>query len=368
MPRGFAPCLSCDIIRSATATRLEVVSEGHFAGTHHRHLRLRRQPSRRIPAGAHRLAGGGHGLRPVGQHRAPARPAIALPGGAVPAGGRPVHHRGDPARLHLHLAAQPIPALSRHDPWFTLENNIRAQLNVLEALRELRLASRVLVVGSSEEYGRVTPDDLPLDEDTPLRPAYALRGQQGRAGLSGLPIYSATASQAIRVRPFNHIGPRQRQGFVAPISPARSPRSRPGCGPPVMAVGTLDVARDFSDVRDIVRGYHLALTQGEPGEVYNLGSGQPASARQLLEMLIRLSGQADPRRAGSRPACARSSVPVIVADCRKLRARTGWQTEIPSSRACSDVLDYWREQVRTGASDPTPPGLPDKAYRDWTRD
>ena len=90
----------------------------------------------------------------------------------------------------FHLAAQPISWMSRQDPWFTLENNIRSQLNVLEAVVQLGLASRVLVVGSAEEYGLVTEADLPIDEETPLRPANAVRRQQGGAGLPGPAVLS----------------------------------------------------------------------------------------------------------------------------------------------------------------------------------
>jgi GDP-4-dehydro-6-deoxy-D-mannose reductase len=109
-------------------------------------------------------------------------------------------------------------------------------------------------------------------------------------------------------------------------------------------VGALEVSRDFSDVRDIVRGYYLALTQGEPGEVYNLGSERTHTVRALLETLISLAKRdvrivSDPER--MRP----SDVPRIVADCRKLRARTGWRAEIPFEQSLRDLLDYWRGQV-----------------------
>ena len=253
----------------------------------------------------------------------------------------------------FHLAAQPIPALSRQDPWFTLENNIRVQLNVLEAVVRLGLRSRVLVVGSSEEYGAVTEADLPIDEETPLRPTSPYAVSKVAQDYLGLQYHLSNKVAAIRVRAFNHIGPRQRRGFVAPDFARQIAEIEAGLKPPQVTVGALDVARDFSDVRDIVRGYYLALTQGEPGEVYNLGSGQAHTVRHLLETLIRFTGRditvfQDPQR--TRPV----DVPRIVADCHKLRAHTGWQTEIPFERSLQDVLDYWRDQVRTDAPDPTP--------------
>ncbi len=256
----------------------------------------------------------------------------------------------------FHLAAQPIPSLSHHDPWFTLENNIRAQLNVLEAVAQMGLACRVLVVGSSEEYGAVSPDDLPIDEETPLRPTSPYAVSKVTQDLLGLQYWLSQRVEAVRVRPFNHIGPRQRRGFVAPDFASQIAEIEAGLRSPVMAVGALDVARDFSDVRDIVRGYHLALTQGQPGEVYNLGAGQAHTVSELLSMLLAASSSAveivpDPTRVRV------GDVLCIVADCRRVHKDTGWQPQIPFQQSLLDVLDYWREQVRIGATDPTPTEL-----------
>lgn len=253
----------------------------------------------------------------------------------------------------FHLAAQPIPALSHHDPWFTLENNIRAQLNVLEIVAQLGLDCRVLVVGSSEEYGAISPDDLPLDEDSPLRPTSPYAVSKVTQDLLGLQYWLSQQVEAIRVRPFNHIGPRQRRGFVAPDFASQIAEIEAGLRPPQMAVGTLEVARDFSDVRDIVRGYYLTLTAGQPGEVYNLGSGQAHTVHELLDGLVAISTTAievvqDPNRARV------VDVPCMVADCTRVRQHTGWQPQLSFQQSLCDVLDYWREQVRSGATDPTP--------------
>jgi GDP-4-dehydro-6-deoxy-D-mannose reductase len=253
----------------------------------------------------------------------------------------------------FHLAAQPLPQLSRMDPWFTLENNIRAQLNILEAVTQLQLRSRVLVVGSSEEYGYIRPEDLPIDEETPLRPATPYGVSKIGQDFLGLQYFLSHGVETVRVRPFNHIGPRQRQGFVAADFARQLAEIEAGTREPEVVVGALDAVRDFSDVRDIVRGYYLALTKGEPGETYNLGSEQGHAVREMLDTLIGYLGQEikvvqDPAR--MRPV----EVPRVVSDCRKLRARTGWHTEITFEQSLRDVLDYWRAQVRSGASDPTP--------------
>lgn len=256
----------------------------------------------------------------------------------------------------FHLAAQPIPSLSYHDPWFTLENNIRSQLNMLEAVAQLGLACRVLVVGSSEEYGAVSPADLPIDEETPLRPTSPYAVSKVTQDLLGLQYWLSRRVEAVRVRPFNHIGPRQRRGFVAPDFASQIAEIEAGLRPPVMAVGELNVARDFSDVRDIVVGYHLALTQGQAGEVYNLGAGQARSVQELLDTMIAFSSV--PIEVTRDPDRVRTvETPRIVADCTRLRQQTGWTPGIPFHQSVADVLDYWRDQVASGAVDPTPAEL-----------
>jgi GDP-4-dehydro-6-deoxy-D-mannose reductase len=244
----------------------------------------------------------------------------------------------------FHLAAQPSPAVSRHDPWFTLENNIRVELNILDTVVQTGLPSRVLVVGSADEYGLVVPDDLPIDEETPLRPATPYAVSKIAQDYLGLQYYLSHGVAAIRVRPFNHIGPRQSKGFVAPDFASQIAEIEAGLRPPEISVGALDVSRDLSDVRDIVRGYYLALTQGEPGEVYNLGSEREHTTRALLEILISLA-KLDVRIVQDPERLRSSDVPRIVADCRKLRERTGWRAEMPFEQSLRDLMDYWRGQV-----------------------
>jgi GDP-4-dehydro-6-deoxy-D-mannose reductase len=255
----------------------------------------------------------------------------------------------------FHLAAQPIPALSRLNPWFTLENNIRPQLNVLEVVAEAALPCRVLVVGSSEEYGFVLPADMPLSEDAPLRPNSAYGVSKVAQDLLGLQYWLSHGVETIRVRPFNHLGPRQRKGFVAPDFASQIAEVEAGLRPPLIHVGNLEVARDFSDVRDVVRGYVLALTQGAPGEVYNLGSERATTIGTLLHALLALSRERieileDAAR------MRRADVPSIVSDCARLRSLTGWRAEIPLERSLQDVLNYWRDSVRTSTPDPAATG------------
>jgi len=250
--------------------------------------------------------------------------------------------------LIFHLAAQASVQRAWQDPAYTIINNVRCQLNILQAMIELQLSPRVLIVGSADEYGRVQPDELPVDEDTPLRPLNPYAVSKVTQDYLGYQYYLSHGLEIVRVRPFNHIGPRQDTGFVVPDFCRQIARIEAGLQESVMYVGNLSAERDFSDVRDIVRGYYLALTRGFPGEVYNLGSSRAVSIASVLELLLEISeaniqvGQ-DPKR--MRP----SDIPTIVSDCQRVCRDTGWYPEIPLKRSLCDTLDYWRDRVRQEA-------------------
>lgn len=244
----------------------------------------------------------------------------------------------------LHLAAQAFVPTSFADPWDTLENNIRSQLNLLEAIRQAGRETRVLVVGSNEEYGTPAPGELPQTEDSPLRPNNPYAVSKVAQDMLGLQYFLAYGVPVVRVRPFNHTGPGQSPNFVVPAFASQIARIEAGWQEPVMQVGNLEAARDFSDARDIVRGYYLAVTQGEPGEVYNLASGRARTVQEVLDTLLDYSRaeicvERDPAR--YRPV----DVPVVYGSAEKLRRRTGWQVEIPFEQTLRDTLEYWRAQV-----------------------
>ena len=244
----------------------------------------------------------------------------------------------------FHLAAQAFVPVSWQDPWDTLENNIRAEANILDGLVKLGAKPGVMVVGSNEEYGLVRPDELPLREDSPLRPNSPYAVSKVAQDFLGLSYFLSHGLPVVRVRPFNHIGPRQAEGFVAPAFAKQIALIEAGQQEPVIRVGNLDVQRDFSDVRDVVRAYHLAVTLGQPGQVYNIGSGQPRAVKALLEMLLSLSAQ--PIRVEIDPARMRpSDTPVAYCDASKLRAATGWEPRVPFEQTLRDVLDDWRVRI-----------------------
>jgi GDP-4-dehydro-6-deoxy-D-mannose reductase len=243
----------------------------------------------------------------------------------------------------FHLAAQPLVSASRRDPWGTLETNIHMQLNVLEGVARVKPSCRVLVVGSSEEYGLVSPEDLPVDEDTALRPLSPYALSKVAQDLMGLQYHLTHRLHVVRARPFNHIGPRQRAGFVAPDFAGQIAAAEQGQQAPIIEVGNLAARRDFCDVRDVVRAYRLLITQGEPGQVYNIGAGESHSVRELLDTLLAMSRvpievRQDPDR--MRP----SDMPDIVCDATRIQELTGWQAAIPWEQSLQDILYYWREE------------------------
>lgn len=245
----------------------------------------------------------------------------------------------------FHLAAQSIPAASFDDPWETLETNIRSQLNILHSVRMLGLPARMLVIGSNEEYGRPEEADLPLTEETPLRPHNPYAVSKVTQDLMGLQFHLAHGMDVVRMRPFNHTGPGQSPRFVVPAFASQIARIEAELQEPVVKVGNLEARRDFSDVRDIVRAYHLAMTQGEPGEVYNLASGQARAVGELLDTLLSFAEvdirvETDPER--YRPV----DVPVVYGSAGKFRRQTGWEPRIPFEQTLRDTLDYWRERVK----------------------
>jgi GDP-4-dehydro-6-deoxy-D-mannose reductase len=257
-----------------------------------------------------------------------------------PAAARALVEQTQPDRIY-HLAGQAFVGSSWADPWDTLETNLRAQVNLLEAMRAVCPAARMLVVGSNEEYGRLTPNDLPVRESTPLRPDSPYGVSKVGQDMLGLQYHLSYSLYVVRVRPFNHIGPRQNARFVAPAFASQIVAIEAGRQPPVMRVGNLAARRDFTDVRDMVRAYALALEHGEPGEVYNIGSERSRGIRELLDTLLsfstrRITLEVDTDRL--RP----SDVPEAVCDASKFRARTGWAPTIPFEQTLKDLLDYER--------------------------
>ncbi len=245
----------------------------------------------------------------------------------------------------FHLAAQAYVPQSWADPWDTYQTNIRGQLNLLEALGRVGLKPRVLIISSNEVYGLARPEDLPLGESAPLRPNSPYSVSKLAQDFMGLQYFLDRGLPVIRVRPFNHIGPRQNERFVAPSFAKQIAEIEHGQREPVLRLGNMKAQRDFSDVRDIARAYVLAAQRGEPGEVYNLGSGLARSVREILDVMlaastVQISEEIDPAKL--RP----SDVPISYCNPAKFKRQTGWEPRISFERTCVDILNDWRSRIK----------------------
>jgi GDP-4-dehydro-6-deoxy-D-mannose reductase len=242
-----------------------------------------------------------------------------------------------------HLAAQANPQASVSDPRGTWALNLGGALNLLEAVKASGLKPRVVLVGSGVSYGDPAPEDLPVSERCPLRPNNPYAASKAAADLLGVQHFLAHDTDVVAVRPFNHAGPRQSSSYVLSALARQVAEVEAGRRPRV-EVGNLEVVRDFTDVRDVVRGYRLLVERGAAGEIYNLGTGVGVKIADALRMLAALAGRpvevyVDPARV--RPV----DQPRLVADPSKLRAATGWSPVFPIEQTLGDMLDYWRVEV-----------------------
>jgi len=241
----------------------------------------------------------------------------------------------------FHLAAQSFVPTSWRAPTESLTTNVLGQLHVFEACRRTGISPRIQIACSSEEYGMVHEDELPIKESNPLRPLSPYAVSKVTQDLLAYQYFMSYQTDVVRTRGFNHEGPRRGPVFVASDFAKQVADIEAGRRPPVIHVGNLEARRDFTDVRDMVRAYWLALEKGVPGEVYNLASGKAWRIRDVLDLLlgmtkVKIEVRTDPTRL--RP----SDVPVLLGDTSRFHAATGWQTTIPFERTLADMLDYWR--------------------------
>ena len=244
----------------------------------------------------------------------------------------------------FHLAAQSFVPASWRAPAETLSTNINSQTNIFEAVRALGLEPTIQIAGSSEEYGLVLPDEVPITEDNPLRPLSPYAVSKVGQDLLAYQYFRSYGMKTIRTRGFNHTGPRRGEVFVTSNFAKQIASIEAGLQEPVIRVGNLSSQRDFTDVRDTVRAYWLAVEKGTPGDVYNIATGQAITIQELLDRLLELSStkvelQVDPDRL--RP----SDVEILLGDYSKLHEDTGWEPRIPLQTTLQDTLEYWRNRV-----------------------
>ncbi|MFC1709881.1 GDP-mannose 4,6-dehydratase [Candidatus Omnitrophota bacterium] len=246
--------------------------------------------------------------------------------------------------LIFHLAAQSFVPTSWHAPHDTLTTNIIGQLNIFESMRKLKLKTKIQIACSSEEYGLVHKSEVPIKETNPLRPLSPYAVSKVGQDLLGYQYYKSYKMFVVRTRGFNHTGPRRGENFVTSNFAKQIALIEKGKQKPSIKVGNLKAIRDFTDVRDMVRGYWLALQKGKAGEEYNICSGKGITIKEMLRLLLKMSKveiaiKQDLHRL--RP----SDVEILVGSYSKFKKQTGWQPQIPFQETLKDILNYWRERV-----------------------
>ena len=244
----------------------------------------------------------------------------------------------------FHLAAQSFVPTSWKAPSETVSANILGTVNLFEAIRNSNSDPRIQVAGSSEEYGMVFPDEIPIKESNPLRPMSPYAVSKVATDLFGYQYHQSYGLKIVRTRAFNHTGPRRGEPFVTSNFAKQVAEIEKGLKEPVIHVGNLNAKRDFTDVRDTVRAYWLSVHKCKFGEVYNICSGVAREIQSVLDILqgmvdVQIEVKQNPDR--MRP----SDVEILMCDCSKFRERTGWVPKIAFKDTMKDLLDYWRKLV-----------------------
>lgn len=239
-----------------------------------------------------------------------------------------------------HLAGQSAVGLSWDRPALTMDINVNGTIHLLESVRKFSPSTKVLIIGSSDQYGPIKAEECPIKEERPLKPVSPYGISKATQEQIAMLYVKSYGMNIIMVRAFNHIGPRQGKNFVVADFASKIAEIEKGAEP-VLRVGNLKAYRDFTDVRDIVKGYCLLINKGHIGEVYNIGSGKPIKIEEILDILIRLSKVSidvtiDQEKI--RPI----DVPLVQCDNTKIKEHTGWKIVNEIQQTLEDTLDYWR--------------------------
>jgi GDP-4-dehydro-6-deoxy-D-mannose reductase len=244
----------------------------------------------------------------------------------------------------FHLAGQSAIDHSFTMPAETFCTNLLGTVNLLEAIKETKLNPQIILASAGEAYGLTYTDELPMKENSPLRPLSPFGVSKACQDLLGFQYYKTYGLKIIRVRIFNSIGPRQPDYYFVSSLAKQIAEIEKKKKNPVLAVGNLENKRDYTDVRDLVRALWLVSEKSEPGEALNLGSGQAWSGQELLKLIMamtrtKLVVQTDEKKLHqSEPA-------ILLADISRLVKLTGWKPQINLKQSMLDLLNYWRELV-----------------------
>ncbi len=243
----------------------------------------------------------------------------------------------------FHLAALASVGRSWEEPATTLSENVAMTANLLEAVRREAPGAAVVVVTSGEIYG--PPERLPLDEDAPLRPQNPYAVSKAACDLLAGQYADAFGMRVARMRPFNHAGPGQSDDYVmGTLTRLVAEAEATGADEAVLRTGNPDSARDFTDVRDVVRAYVAAAELD--GGTFNVAGGRSTTVRELIE-LVRGAARLPVRHEVDQARVRDHDVPDVRGSAERLRAATGWEPQIPLERTVADALDAWRAQLRS---------------------
>jgi GDP-4-dehydro-6-deoxy-D-mannose reductase len=247
----------------------------------------------------------------------------------------------------VHLAGLTAPALAEADPRAAYRANVDATLALLAAVRARAPRSRILIASSGEVYGAVPRTQAAVAEDAPLAPVTVYGASKAAAEVAALQWGRAYGLDVVCARPFSHTGTGQADTFVCAAFARRLAAIEAGHEPPLLRVGNLDPVRDFTDVRDVARGWVALLERGRSGAVYNLCRGEGVSIAEVLALLrtrCRVAVRVERDPALVRPV----DLPRSIGSPARVAAETGWHAEIPLEETLSAVLDDWRARVATG--------------------
>lgn len=247
----------------------------------------------------------------------------------------------------FHLAAQSYPKTSFDAPIDTLNTNILGTCRLLEAVKLTGINPVIHICSSSEVFGRVSKDKLPINEEVNFHPASPYAISKVGTDLLGRYYAEAYGLKTVSTRMFTHTGPRRGDVFAESTFAKQIVLIEKGLIPPIIKVGNLDSLRTYADVRDAVKAYFMLVTVNPiPGEYYNIGGTYTTKVSEMLNTLIKLSTfpgdikiEIDPERL--RPIDADLQVP----DFSKFSKHTGWKPEIPFETTMEDLLNYWRDKI-----------------------
>lgn len=249
----------------------------------------------------------------------------------------------------FHLAGQSSVSLSWKEPALTYEVNANGTHYLLAAVQKYRPDCKVHIAASSDEYGKVDPSECPIDESAPLRPVSPYAVSRVAGEWIGRMFHESFGLHVVVTRAFMHIGPGQPASFATADWARQIALAEAGRAHPVVSAGNLQIRREFGDVRDVIKAYIAVVEKGEPGEAYNVATGEAHELRSVLDLLVEMADTelevvVDPEKL--RPV----DFPVLYGSAAKLERLTGWKPEYRIEDTLRAILDHWRGIVRSDAS------------------